>query len=130
MVDAVGDAAFEASESVLLGAPLRLLPKVVGTAFGIPSDLGESREVDNPVELSVAASIEPMSVGPPGARGQGCCPVGHGELRLRAESPHVPDVGKDLRCGELSHAGDGLQLHGRAADGSLDFPGCRDDLLA
>src|SRR6266511_970442 len=58
----VRDPALAAAKRLLGGLAFSLLLQVVGAACGVAGDLGERNEVDDPVELAVAASVQAMSV--------------------------------------------------------------------
>src|SRR5581483_3231746 len=68
---AVGDAALEASQGVLLRPALSLLAQGVGAALRVVRDLGPGDEVDDAVELPVTPTVQPMAVRPARAGGQG-----------------------------------------------------------
>ena len=79
--------------------------------------------MDDPVELPVAAAVQPMTVRPSRARGQRRRSVRHGELRLGPVTPRVADLSKDLACGEVCNAGNGCQRCGRLSSQSSQLPG-------
>ncbi len=108
--DAIRDAALQATESVLFAASFDSLAVVVGTSFGAARDLSERDEVQHPIELSVTAPIEAMTIRTAGARWQGSRSVCHRELRLGAEALDVTDLGQNLGRGQCRNADDRRQV--------------------
>lgn len=95
---------------------------MVGSAFGVRlGDLCECRGVDDPVEVAVPASVQPVAFDPPAAGLDGCCPVGHSVTRFRREPRRVAGLRQDLRgtqCGDTADSGEGRF---RCVDSFTDF---------
>ena len=106
LVDPVGDPPLQAPEGVGCGPSLGELALVVGAAFRIAGDLGQGDVVHDPVELAVAAAVEPVAVGTPRAGRQRRGPVAHGELGLGPIAADVTDLGQQLGFGDGSDAAD------------------------
>lgn len=62
-VDRLGDSTLEAAHGFGDGLILFAFAFVVGAGVGMPADLGERDGVQRPVELAVAAPVEPMPLG-------------------------------------------------------------------
>ena len=60
-VDDVGEASFEAAHGFVGGFAARLLAVVVGAAFGGVAELDDGHDVQDPVDLPVPASGEPVA---------------------------------------------------------------------
>jgi hypothetical protein len=64
-VDGLGDLAFERPQRFLTALALVVLASVVATPGGVVADLGHGGDVQRPVQLPVAAGVEPVAwVGP------------------------------------------------------------------
>jgi hypothetical protein len=68
--------------------------------LGIAGNLGQGDVVQDPVELPVAATVEPVAVGTSGAGRQRRGPVAHGELSLGRRAADVTDLGQQLGLGD------------------------------
>ena len=70
-VDGGGDLAFECSERFFTALALVELAPVVGTSRGVVAYLGHRGDVQRPVQLPVAAGVEPVPLGGAAGRGDG-----------------------------------------------------------
>lgn len=70
-----------------------MFAEVVGASFGVSGYLGEGDVVDDPVELTAPASVEPVPVDTSGVGCDGGGAVGHSEVGSGTESAGVADLG-------------------------------------
>jgi hypothetical protein len=65
LVDGAGDASLERADGVAGAVAPGASPLVVGLAWAGEAQLGDRDAVDGGVELAVAATAQPVAVGPP-----------------------------------------------------------------
>ena len=110
LVDGVADASLEGAQRFFAGLPLGLLAEVVGAARGVVADLGDGGHVHGVVQLSVAARVQPVSLGRSRRGFDRSGPVVAGEVPGGREAADVTDSADDDRRGQRSdpvHLGDG-----------------------
>jgi hypothetical protein len=96
-VDAPDEMALEIADGFFLGFAASALCGGVDRRLRVVADLCQSEHVDRVVELPVAARVQAMAVGAPGAdRDRRACPE-PGELRVAGEPIDPGDLADQLR---------------------------------
>jgi antitoxin YefM len=98
--DDVGEPALEAAQRLPARLSFGAFACVVGAAFGVGADLGDGDRVERPVQLSVAAAVEPVAHGAPGGGRDRRGPIRRGEGMPGRIAANVDDLGQDPRGDE------------------------------
>jgi hypothetical protein len=110
LVDGVADAPLERPHRVLVGLAFGAFAVVVGAAGGVVGELGDRRDVDRVVDLTVAFEVEPIMRVRSLRRGDGRGCVVAGVVILRREPLDVTGVAEHVRGHDRAdavHIGDG-----------------------
>jgi hypothetical protein len=94
--DAAGEVAFEAADRFAVGLAFGGLARHVVAGFGVAAGAGDRDAVNGGVDLAVAAAVEAVPVGAPGAdwyRGQA---GGASELGVGGEALSAGDLADEL----------------------------------
>jgi hypothetical protein len=94
--DAAGEVSLEAADGFAVGLAFGGLAGDVVAGLGVAAGPGDGDAVNGGVDLSVAAAIEAIAVGAPGADRDWCQAGGAGELRVGREP-----IGSDNLADEL-----------------------------
>jgi hypothetical protein len=94
--DAAGEVAFEASQRFAVGLAFGAFAFEVGLGFAVAACAGERDAVQRGVELAVAAAVQAVAVGAPGADGDRRDAGGARELGVVCEAAGAGDLAEQL----------------------------------